>query len=783
MGKLIKALLGLVVLLGILLGSAIFYVTSKIKPEDIKKLAIEQTEKALPGTKVNIKKVDYSIGTSFSFELEKLDIKLKEKLMPGVYPKDFFEVGLVKVKVPLWALITNGGTISINVDSPEVNYKEINKGKTNIDLALGPDKKEETAKSQTEKKDSAEDKSKSKSDDKIEVPNFVKNSKINVKFNNIQLKYSLYQSLNGKTVVSRILLKNIGLGSPSAFEISSDINVNLDKDNKFETSLLVIGDLDLKTILDRGEISSLIHVNLSNTKMSSLAISIPDVKSTIKVNLSKTGNINADVKTNIGSVSAMSIIAAVDKEKLNISQLEIKANLENAVELMPELKQSLKDIDLNQTEFFIKGKASILLKDSKLSNDISFGLTKDVNVKLVDGLVAAQGMEGNFKGTKVNVKAKTSLASGEIVTKIATSVDPLSGNFAPEKLAPIYIDVIGGNMKFTKEFIQKTIYGGDKKKVENSGGVPSTSPVVVDKTPATKIVLPVTKTTFDLRQIYIDKSEVTFVGNIHTKGNKAFSKDLAFTYDKGNGKIDFDTLLVNSKTIKNKFKFNMKGLDFSSFNGFLPDVEMLKGLEGFFNGKVNGDLDLLPNSMKYSINADVAATKAKVHGLEMLKDKIKPHLSKVKMQENDFHIPDNFDSLKVKATATEINNVIQYAEFLGPKHSLDVYDVKGNISMVNKPSRIELKVRSKNPERLKDWKEKYKTDSIPLVLRGDGFGLGLDTDALLKTISKMALNSATASAKKKIKEKVQQKIQKKLEEKVKGDAKKKFKNLFKKFKF
>ena len=486
MGKLVKVLVGLFVLIGLVVGGAIFYVTTKIKPEDIKKLAIEATEKALPGTNVKIKKVDYSIGASFSFELDDLEIKLKKDLLKRTYGKDFFEVGKVKVKVPLWALITNGGTISINVDSPEVTYKEFSALKTNISLAMGPKEKEATVQISNKKKETT---SKKTSTGKVELPAFVKNSKINIRLTNIGVNYSLYKSLNGKTKISRIVLKNIGLSSPSAFEIASDIKVNLDAKTKFSTNLLVIGDLDLKTILDSGEISTNTHITLSKISMSSLPIKIPDVKASVKVNLHKDGKIDSKVKVDVGSIAAIALVAKVNKDMVLVNKIDIKSNLENAVSLMPELKKALKDINLNGSSFFINGDAKIITKGTKLSNNINFGLTKDISIKLVDGLTATQGLSGSFKNQKVGVVAKTSLAGGEISTNISTVVDPMSGKFAPHQLKPIYVKVVGGNMKITKDFIQKTLYKGKKTAkataTKGANGNQAKAPVL----PATKILL------------------------------------------------------------------------------------------------------------------------------------------------------------------------------------------------------------------------------------------------------------------------------------------------------
>jgi hypothetical protein len=770
MGKLIKVLTSLFILISIVVGGAIFYVTTKIKPEDIKKIAIDATEKALPGTDVKIKSVDYSIGTSFTFQLDSLEIKLKDKLARKRYKNDFFVVKKVEVKVPLWALITNGGTISVNVQAPEVAYNELGAVQSNISLAMGPKK---TVAKVDVKAGESTDNTKS-SGGKIKLPAFVENSKINIKLTDVLVKYSLHKSISGQTKISRILLKNINLKTPSAFEIASNIKVNLDKTNKFSTSLLVIGDLDLKAILDKGEVNTNVHISLSKIKMTSLPIKIPDVKTVVKVNLNKNGNVTADVKVNIGSISGINLTAKMTKESMSIQKLKITTNLENAVKLMPELRKSLKDINLNDSEFVVAGDVEIFSKTNKMKNNITFGLTKAISMKLIDGLSTSNTVKGYFRGKDVNLAIKTAIAGGEIATTLKTRLDPLKQSFEPAKLSPILVSIVGGNMKFTKQFIKKTLYKSKKGKP---------APVVITKNvegkntavKATKIILPVTKTTFDLRQIYVDKSEAKFTGNIHTKGNKAYSKDLKFSYDKGKGGITFNTTLVTSAIIKNKFTFFMKGLDFSSFNAFLPEVEMIKGLEGFFNGKVKGRVGLAPNKLTYNVNVDVAATDAKVHGLASLKQTIEPHLAKVKLQSNDIHIPDNFDSIKYKGVLSEKDIKIIYSEFRGPKHTLDFINIKGNVSMVNKPSKIDWVIKLKNPTKVKKFKKKFGTDSIAFRLKGKGFALGLDNKHFTRQLGKMAKSA--------VKAKVKSEVKKQVEKKLKKKVKKKFKKLFKKFKF
>ena len=283
-----------------------------------------------------------------------------------------------------------------------------------------------------------------------------------------------------------------------------------------------------------------------------------------------------------------------------------------------------------------------------------------------------------------------------------------------------------------------------------------------------------------MRQIYVDRSEVKINGNIHTKGKKAYSKDLAFIYDKGTSKTTFDTTLVNSNVMKHKFTFNMKGLDFSSFDAFLPQVEMLKGAAGFFNGSIKGSAGMAPNKLTYNVDADINISKVKAKGVsDWVMPKIKPHLSKVKLQENDIKIPDNFEAVKLKTNATEKNIKIINAAFLGPKHLLDIFNIKGNASMVNKPSQIDFKIKSKNPRTVKKWKDKYGLKAVPFRLTGRGFGLGLDTKHFTKTLTKVAANIAKNKAKKAIKKKLEEKVGRKLKDK----AKKKLNKMFKKFKF
>jgi hypothetical protein len=97
-----------------LVGGVFYYASTKLRPEEIRKMTIEQAQKVFPRSEVNLQSVNIGWGLSFKVNLEKLSIKaIKEN-----QKVEMMSVDQLVATVPLWAIITGRGVVDIKLDAP-----------------------------------------------------------------------------------------------------------------------------------------------------------------------------------------------------------------------------------------------------------------------------------------------------------------------------------------------------------------------------------------------------------------------------------------------------------------------------------------------------------------------------------------------------------------------------------------------------------------------------------------------------------------------------------------
>ncbi|MBC77448.1 MAG: hypothetical protein CME64_15700 [Halobacteriovoraceae bacterium] len=74
MNRKVKILIGLLLVLIVGVGAVFYFVSQKIDPDLIKAKTIEAVEKALPGSKVKIREVEYSLGFTVDLSVQDFNI-------------------------------------------------------------------------------------------------------------------------------------------------------------------------------------------------------------------------------------------------------------------------------------------------------------------------------------------------------------------------------------------------------------------------------------------------------------------------------------------------------------------------------------------------------------------------------------------------------------------------------------------------------------------------------------------------------------------------------------
>ena len=113
----LKIIGGVLAVLILIFAGIMSYASSKLNSEEIRKAAIEATQKVFPNATANLENVEIKWGLNFRIELKKFLLQTKD---PEEKPVDLAYVESLDVKIPIWAILTNGGVVEIEMDKPLV---------------------------------------------------------------------------------------------------------------------------------------------------------------------------------------------------------------------------------------------------------------------------------------------------------------------------------------------------------------------------------------------------------------------------------------------------------------------------------------------------------------------------------------------------------------------------------------------------------------------------------------------------------------------------------------
>jgi hypothetical protein len=739
------------------------FISSKIKPEEIRKLTLEILNKQLPKANSNIEVIDYSIGTSVRLYVKNFNMTVKENNDPLI------NVGEVEVKIPLLAILTTGGGIEINVKNPKIDYLGYAQGANWLNILP----ESAPTKEASEKKDSEE----------LKLPEFISKSKIDVRFEGIDLNYKPFQAAVSNINVSRILIKDINLETTTAFEVASVIDFNLSETRNIKLDLLVVGQTNIGKFLKEKKLEASVVTNLKDIKISDLDFSIPNVKNILDVQIDEAKTITLSAKTELESLGDINANVKMLASKVNVNDLVVKINLSNAVAILPkELQKNLNIIDLGTSEFELKGAVDLDLETKKMSPNLNFKISDSISVKSVEGVNLNNKISGEYANNKASLNIITELLEGVITTKVNTDIDVMNANFSPNALPPVFVDIEGSNLKVKKSYLQSLIYG--KKKTEEAKPEEDVKPKV-----GSPVTLPTTHVSIKFNHFMIADEVFELDAKIHTGGQRAYSEKFQFNFSKGLGVIGFNTHLIDTANIKNAVHFKMTALNLNAFNSFLPPI--LSGVGGTFDGKVDGELNLLSKGLNYDFKVDVQARDGEFKDLDLAKY-IMPLVEGVpqlkgKVTKNDLILSDKFEKLVLLTDASSKLINLKKFDFIGAPNTADM-NGKGQVFMSDKEdSEVFLT--------FKDKSGKLSTalagrKDIPMRLAGKGFIILPDIKYTLGIIAGGALKAEAAKQTKVLKDNAKKEMKKaeakakkeveKAKDKAKSEAEKYLKGMFKK---
>lgn len=752
--KTVKVLSILLLSVLVLFGGVTYYISNKIASYDLQKLAKENLEQVFPGAEVQVGKIEYNVGGSIKLYLESLSLKLKDN------PKQHLVMSKqLEVKIPLWAILTGGGTVNVTLNSPQVGYFETSKS-NNWELALGRKDAKVADKTKKEPLPSGE-KNISKSG-KVEIPSYVYGSKLNLKIQDIALAYDLRNGEKGSFSVDRFLLKNISFDSETAIEISSKLNFENKKKEKISLNTLLVGSLDLREAVKTKSLSGNLLFEISSLSAPQLKSEIRDWKTNIvlKSISQKSGSVKLDSNV-LGSKINAEVEMSADGPL--VKKLHSEVNLAQIVQIvMGDIPQvNLKGVNfLLNGSMSIKKKKLIPLMDFKLSQPISYdmGNSNLVNIELSGDL---------GKGFISQLSIKNSLFGGFVGIKASAKTDPNDSSTSLTRFSPVNGELLAQNLNISEEFIQNKLYGKEKVETdpgtkEAGGGVSSSSNESKNskgnkaKGKVTKAPdLPNTKFLVKLNGIKIGREDFSGSSIIQASKNKIYTKGFDFNFSKGTGKVSFNTLLGKNSSSSTDMNAKIENLNLNSLKALLPKV--VNEITGIFSGSVKGNVKAgeFGENSSYSIKTDLNARNGEIKALDL--DKI--------IGGTLAAVPFLGGKLKSKKISNKYKRLLLQGDFKNTVYNItkidytdddELFQVKGS-GVVYPPALgtegyITLTIIDKKGE-LK-LKKNIGTDELPIRLKGVGFDLKPDFEYTLSRVSKAASKKVINKAADKLKDKL-----------------------------
>jgi len=762
--KFIKILASVVMVLLLVFGGAVFYVTQKITPDDLRAYIVKVLEKTFPGANAEVGKLTYSIGTSVNFNLDKLELKLKTGK-----DKELFDVDHISLKVPLWALITKGGTVDLLVKEPEVDYNESSTS-NNWKQALG-DKSEH----KTSSKPSAPSKPKTAAADSksLAIPAILLKSKVNIKVEDIDLNYLLKDKSKGALKLSKVIIKDLNLNSSTAYEVISNINVKQKSGQKLSLDVQAIGQVDINKYLKDEVLETSAIITTSNLKVSGISNEFPEIKTNVQISISKDSTLNSKLNVDGGNLVKLSTSIKMKKDQIHLNNISLSMFLKEALAFGPKLE----NISPGKSEIIVKGSTSIINK--KITPKLNFELTPGLEVKAPEGINIATALSGRLSGKSLSGKVTQKAMGGQILTDYATTLDLSNPPTSVSSLSPLKLDIIISSLGLSKTFIRKFIYSSDDKEEtktasqsssKTSSAGKSTNVSNKPKPAAPALLLPSINASLSIKDVKIANEVFDGKGSFYTHKHTFGLKNFNYKFSKGLGKMGLTLDFLKNNGSKTNLNMSLTSLNLDSLEAFLPSN--LEALSGAFSGTVKGGVTSYPNKMDYDLSLDLDARNGEVKGLN-IKDHVKGLIDSIpllkgKVKDKNLSISDEFKKLTFVGRARPVEIDMKSFQFIGVK---DKVDIRGNGVIFplsrSKKGQVDLIYIDRTGKISSQLQKNIGTDELPVRMTGYQYGLKPDYAYTIKKLSKKVLKSQKKKTLNKVKDKLKdnKKIQKILDDK------------------
>ncbi|MEH0859882.1 hypothetical protein [Halobacteriovorax sp. DPLXC-1] len=739
--KIIFLFLGAAVLFAAII---LFVAKRNLKPDAIRQVFTEQLQKALPNAQVFTQSLDYSLGVTSKVNIRKVEI---------LYPHAGRKLPLssfdnLQVEVPFWTMLLGYGTISININKPEVSYIEFKKG-SNWENSL---EKKEVVKFGTEDKASNKASSKEESkdnNDSFGALGFFANASINLNINDIKANYALRDGDHGEVIINRFALRDVGLNTTTTFELKSRFDLLKDKQNAMSFNLAILGESKLDKWLTEKKLDFNAEASITNIKSNLFIKPLNKILLTINGGL-KDKQLSSELAVALEEQQFMKSKLDYDLKngRLFLHNLNLDTDLKNFISYFIDL--TTLDILINDGRLKVEGKLS------SQNNKLNPNITTSINGNVVAYNIPLKlDVKNNLNNKQIRSAIEVKALEGS--AKIGQSTPYVLGVDRFDYLKTSIVNVHLKDVVIPTQ-IQSTPREEEKKSSETDK----------DESGETSSKKSLSNTEGEIFTQFPLKSKVRFSNVI--LGESPINGQISLSVNRKQLKIRSNKLKLgiaplmlsydsqikeNSKTSQVKSSF--KNVDISSAALFIPE-NIIDSIEGSASGAIDGKT----KDQEYDFNVNLRVKEAKLNKINLTKV-LTSLFSKVeKIAKKDFQIDGKINEISFKGRFDDrLHQIQEYRVIVDD--GLYVLRGKGKIDFKTTGELLGEVVINK-PDLKHDLERDYGTSSIPFRLEGVGYQLRNDYEYTVKKLAEYAGKNLL----KKESDKILKKNKKKVKELFKG---------------
>ncbi|MEE3078826.1 MAG: hypothetical protein VX341_05780 [Bdellovibrionota bacterium] len=725
------------VLFSLFAGGVVYIAKEKLNPNELKVLLISEVQKIVPNANVKTSNVSLSLGLlRSSLNLNDFEISLNNEKN-----KPLFSVKNIEIKIPFWAIIFGGGKINLNIDKPLINYMEYEK-LSNVEMAM-------LAKDNRGiKKDKPSEKTKrdGKDHNNLVFPGFIAASHLDVHIQNLNLNYSLRDKSSGTLKFEKLILKDLGLTTTTAFEVKSSVVLMKGHSNETSLSMLAIGETKLSDYLVDEKLKIRLAISLRNIKNPNLKREIGVLSVNTDLVLNKLNNISGSLKVLLEEKDFISSKLQRVDNKITFSDFKLTLGLKDVADIV--LGPVLLPLKLTKShQFKVSGSLNI---NDKITPNLKFSLSEPIEINS-NALVLSSNLNGSFVKEDLKIVLDNDLWSGKSIVTLNTNLN--LKNFNPKDLNPVNIQLENRDIKIPSSLLVSDQELGSKKNaLEKNTNKTNKKEEELKKLP--RLPFPVDySTTFE----NIDINGIVANGALTIKG----SGDSLLLESK---KLKLDDSLVSlyvktkilDYSLKNEISATVENFDLSSTEKFIS-TEEFKSITGKMSAKLNGFIE----GEKFNLKLRTKVSEGEISQIDIRKmtEGLAENVSKyTSLSKSDLIFDGKFNKFELNGEFNENSHRYRSFTFIDNKKKVKV-NGSGLVRLSGK-SKLNLKVYAYSPLLKKKMKKEIGTTVLPIDLLGSGYDL---VPNYKKTIKKVGKRVAKAQVRKQGKKQLKKIIDKQFE--------------------